>query len=348
MRGGRTSLRLLAVLAALPTLHAAPALKITLSGTNAVLSWPATNNYFYLEQATGLLSTVAWSPISARFYTLGAQLQVTQSVSQTRFFRLAALTAVYVAPPPFGNDANPGTTQAPLATIGAGIALAAIPKVPVNVAAGTYTQAVTLVSGVSLYGLYDGTTNWTRGQSNTTAIQAGSVAVDGSLITTETHIDGFLITAANATNSGGSSYGIRIANSSNVFISNNTIKSGNGAAGLAGMLGTAGLAGTNGTIGGGGACGAHVLASGGPGGGSACGSAGGMGGSGGYALGAGGQGGPGVGSGGGAGGAGGSLGSPGTNGTSGTSLCRTKWVGSRSTRSRVVKRLLASRWRFRR
>src|SRR5437899_2708215 len=71
----------------------------------------------------------------------------------------------FVAPPPRGDPANPGTESAPVSSIGAGIENAALLGVgAVCACAGSYFEDLTIVGGISLRGGYDCTT-WTDRKS---------------------------------------------------------------------------------------------------------------------------------------------------------------------------------------
>ncbi|MBI4585554.1 MAG: DUF1565 domain-containing protein, partial [Planctomycetes bacterium] len=148
---------------------------------------------------------------------------------------------VFVAPPSFGSDANPGTMNQPVATIEKGIQLAAAAGKDVYVAKGEYRPfRITLQSGVSLYGQFDGTPAWGRAPENATVVLArGTTAVFGERIADETHIEGFEIVAADAQGAGDSSYGIRLWNSKKVVIAFNVIRAGKGAPGEDGRDGDA-------------------------------------------------------------------------------------------------------------
>ena len=319
-----------------------PVLNIsTSSGTNVLVSWPGTNTGFLLQATTNLVPATNWSSVS-NVQLLSGSFQMVEPMNSKRFYRLVndpnaadipdpsfidsngdgidgdKQKAIFVARPPFGNDSNQGTMLAPVATLEHGIALASAQNKDVYVAAGTYSPAgpLQLASGVSLYGLYDGTTNWGRGTQNMTIISGNSTAVVATFITKETHIEGFSITAASPPAPGISTYGVFVANlSSNVVIRYNSISAGNGAEGSAGTSSpsqppaSAGLPGLGGTCDGG-------NGSGGAGAGSVCGRFGGAGGRGGPEGANNGS--PGTtGAGGTAGGAGGQGGNPGGSGQNG-------------------------------
>jgi hypothetical protein len=92
-----------------------------------------------------------------------------------------------------GSDANLGTIEAPLRTIGAAI-LAAQSRTPVRdvyIAGGEYRETVTLASGVNLYGGYDHASGWARSSSPASrpVIRGGRVAVWAANLTSPTRID---------------------------------------------------------------------------------------------------------------------------------------------------------------
>ncbi|MCI0597145.1 MAG: DUF1565 domain-containing protein, partial [candidate division Zixibacteria bacterium] len=136
-----------------------------------------------------------------------------------------------------GNDANPGTMSQPVQTINQGIALAiANSKSHVYVAAGTYPP-VTMQSGISVYGQYDGPPSWGRSNSNTSTISGAGTAVLAPIITVETHLEGFSINAGG----GLTNYGVRVINGTGqLYIRYNNILAGLGVDGLSGPNGPPG------------------------------------------------------------------------------------------------------------
>ncbi len=69
----------------------APALSLTRSGANAVLSWPASETGYILEQTANLTSP-SWSGVGVGPVPMGDTLQVTVPITGTsRFFRLRLL-----------------------------------------------------------------------------------------------------------------------------------------------------------------------------------------------------------------------------------------------------------------
>src|SRR6266404_250670 len=105
----------------------------------------------------------------------------------------------FVAPPPLGDPANPGTEAAPLSSIGAGIENAALLGVgAVCACAGEYVEDHSVAEGISLRGGYDCGT-WTRDPSaNVTAVTG--LSPDGVKIpsgaTAATSLDGLTIRGA--------------------------------------------------------------------------------------------------------------------------------------------------------
>src|SRR5437867_6564299 len=102
----------------------------------------------------------------------------------------------FVAPPPRGDPANPGTESAPVSSIGAGIENAALLGVgAVCACAGSYLEDLTIVEGISLRGGYDCTT-WTRDPTTSftgvTGLPQDGVKVPPG-VTAATSLDGLLV-----------------------------------------------------------------------------------------------------------------------------------------------------------
>lgn len=219
-----------------------------------------------------------------------------------------------------------GTISAPARTIAYAQTIAGVMALTqVLVAKGSYVEKVTLASGISIYGGYDGPPLWGRSASNVTALTWGGstgadvMAVDAQGLTLPTTVADVTIVSGNAP-AGESSYGVRVVSSPLLRLERCTIRSGTGGTGIPGGTGAAGMAGGSGGPGGNGSCDANTA--GGPGGvqgASPIGAYGGQGGKGGdYGAnaGAGGQQGWG-GTPGGVGGAGGDPGRPGSAGGTG-------------------------------
>lgn len=202
-----------------------------------------------------------------------------------------------------GLDSNTGTREAPFATVQAAIDRATSSQ-PIRVAGGSYPQALTLRSGVTVVGGYDGAT-WQQ-SSQPTFVGAGTPAVTGTNVSGVT-LEGLIIQAADATGPGEGSVAMALMGSS-VVVRGGRIVAGRGADGTHGRAGSNGANGANGQAGRASvACFPGVTVAGGSGASSGIGRAGGAGGygstvnagngarGGGPAGGAGGQGGDGVG-----------------------------------------------------
>ncbi|MBM4386719.1 MAG: hypothetical protein FJ088_03210, partial [Deltaproteobacteria bacterium] len=247
-----------------------------------------------------------------------------------------------------GKDINPGTIDLPKKSITAGIQAAKNGSKPhVYVSLGIYNETIELVDGVSVFGGYNAADNWSRGASNTTQILGGEKAVIGKDINQPTVIQGFLISSANSTITGGSSYGVFLVNSSGVTVQSNTIQAGSGGSGANGWNGSTGQNGSDGSNGNAGCeygcacpfdcfglCGKCSRPSGGSGGSSPCGKNGGKGGDGGDHQGSGYNGANGIsGSSGGWGGSAtnnGFTGTPGTSGSTGDNGSGGSGIGSKN------------------
>ncbi|MFZ5471174.1 MAG: MopE-related protein [Myxococcota bacterium] len=250
-----------------------------------------------------------------------------------------------------GNDSNAGTRSAPKRTIGAGIlaANAGTPTKDVYISRGTYSEAVTLLGGISLFGGYDAANGWSRATTNTTSIVSPTaVGVRAVNLGLATEVQLLSITAADATGTaangdGNSSFGILAVDASGgLTVRNCTITAGRGSSGSTGLNGSTGTSGNPG-----GPAGQGGVMNRGAAGTSSCGAPGGQGGQGvdgeingspgspGTTASGGGSGGP-AGSGGARGtcsstsssngnpapplGSGGGTGSPGSNGTAGANF----------------------------
>jgi hypothetical protein len=154
-----------------------------------------------------------------------------------------------------GNDNNPGTIMQPVATIAKGMTLANLsnPVKSLYVAKGTYTEAVTLESGVGIYGGYDDANKWSRALTNTTIIQSPTATgVTATNLNNALELQLLTIRASDALAGGASSYGVLIANSLagvKVTLTALSVTAGKGRAGTAGTSGMAGGSGLQGGTG---------------------------------------------------------------------------------------------------
>ena len=205
-----------------------------------------------------------------------------------------------------GNDATgTGAMNAPFKTINAGITAAssASPKkTDVYVSMGIYSEAVSLVNGISLYGGYNAASGWQRSAGNTTSIIGpATVGLVASNLTVATQVQLFTIessenaTGVDANGDGNSGVGVLVLNSTGqVTIEGCTIHAVGGAPRSNGGPGGIGGSGTpgnsaNGTNYGTGGAGCVAGNGGGNGGVSVSGTITGNNGSSGFAVGGGGQ-----------------------------------------------------------
>jgi len=196
--------------------------------------------------------------------------------------------SIYVATPANGgNNNNDGRTrQHPVATITRGIEIAdtCSPKCDVLVSGGTYTESLTLRSGVDVFGGYAVST-WTRNVSNnTTTLNANAYrGVVASGLNAVTVFDGLTVVGLDRTDASGTSYAFWVNSvaSNRLVIRNAIIEAGDGGPGDPGGDGTVGATGdsgsaTTGRTGAGGGANTTCSANGGDGGTSYnCGSGGG-------------------------------------------------------------------------
>ena len=145
-----------------------------------------------------------------------------------------------------GDDANPGTQEAPVKSIAAGVALAQGATMRVHLCGETYEEAVELPSGIALFGGFDCQHEWAYlGSGAKARIQPGLAGVipltlrEGDRVSVLRDVD---VTAASAVEPAGSSIGVLALPGSKVEIWRSTITAGDGADGEHGEDGTHGAA----------------------------------------------------------------------------------------------------------
>ncbi|HEU4612699.1 MAG TPA: hypothetical protein VFS15_11505, partial [Kofleriaceae bacterium] len=134
----------------------------------------------------------------------------------------------------------------PCQTIAFGISRAAATGRPhVYLQAGTYSEAVTMANGISVFGGYN--FNWKRRPYSETGhnatITAGIPAVRFNAITQPTRLDNLVVRSANATAAGTSSTAILVTSSQQIELRNVLVQPGSGAAGTNGSNGNVGAIG---------------------------------------------------------------------------------------------------------
>ncbi len=162
--------------------------------------------------------------------------------------------AIFVAK--WGNDANTGMLNAPLATIAAGLAKAkADGKRDVYVAEGVYSGSVLMEAGIQLYGGFSSDfKKWdpgnhateVKGGEPTPELPGAMVAID---ITGETPtvVAGFVLRGKDAATPGASSYALYVRDcDGSLRISDNLVLAGHGSPGIPGAAGKAGATGGDG------------------------------------------------------------------------------------------------------
>jgi hypothetical protein len=151
---------------------------------------------------------------------------------------------VYVSTGQGDDTSGTGSRQSPLKTIAVAIQKAQVNAVPsVCLSGEVYNEAVTMVSGISVYGGFDQNDaglKFRRSANVTTTVNAPGVVFDAPQIDQETHIEGITIKATAPALAGASAYGVRLGGGSGqLFVRNNTIQAAAGSDGDAGTDGAA-------------------------------------------------------------------------------------------------------------
>lgn len=135
-----------------------------------------------------------------------------------------------------GSSDGEGTRAAPLSSIGAGIAKAKQEGKRVYVCKGTYTEAIELKSGVSVFGGYACTTKWERKDGEYSRVEAPtSPAVRAKDVTDATTFSGFDVVAPGGKAADASSIGLIADNAGKLVVAASKITAGKGADGAAGV-----------------------------------------------------------------------------------------------------------------
>jgi hypothetical protein len=151
---------------------------------------------------------------------------------------------VYVSTSLGDDTTGAGTADSPMKTIKAAIQKAKDNGVPsVCLSGEVYNEAVTMVSGISVYGGFDHNSpnlpKFPRSANVTTTVNAVGVVFDAPQIDQDTHIEGITINATSLGLPGGSTYGVRLGGGlGQLFVRYNIIQVAGGNDGAAGMDGT--------------------------------------------------------------------------------------------------------------
>jgi hypothetical protein len=113
-----------------------------------------------------------------------------------------------------GNDMNTGTKGSPVATIGHAVLEANGTNRPIYVCNEAFTEVVEAPAGIELYGGLDCANGWTWSEAGRTTLTAAPDSVPLKLTsgTAVTRVENFTVTAADATQPGGSSVAAIIDN----------------------------------------------------------------------------------------------------------------------------------------
>lgn len=173
------------------------------------------------------------------------------------FLKAQQSCAIYVDGSSGTDVQNCGTTASPCATINYGINTAFTSGYEnVRIKAGSYTEAIELANGVSLWGGFDG--QWLASADSTVingtvAANGEYYALNGDSINTLTVLADLIIHAPDVQLAGKSSYGIHLSNSTGVKLQRVTVYGAKGGDGTNGADGTSstepGVPGDAGTIG---------------------------------------------------------------------------------------------------
>ncbi len=190
--------------------------------------------------------------------------------------------AVFLAPPPLGDDTHRGTRDAPVATFAQAMALATSELRPVYVSVGTYRENVAVPGGISVYGGYDADRDWVRSEDIMPSIEAiaSAVVVQGP----QPVVLSRLRIVAQTAPTGEASVALT-AVAADLRLTHCELHAETGSRGAPGAVAQVGLPGIDGRAGTAGTTNASTGGLSGSGGQGLCGDDGGAGGSGGYGLG---------------------------------------------------------------
>ena len=133
-----------------------------------------------------------------------------------------------------GSDANPGTYDQPVATLGNGFTLASIfNRKYIYVATGTYTETPLFPAAAEVRGGMTTGTTWTQSLGNYSIVNVGTSPALIKDATTATLVSGMDIRASNQVTPGGTSIALSISNSTSaLLLTDCKFTAGNGAGGI--------------------------------------------------------------------------------------------------------------------
>ncbi len=162
-----------------------------------------------------------------------------------------AAHSLFVAPG--GSDTAPGTMEAPLATLAQAVTAAGFNADVDTILVGgdlVLADTLTLTDAVTIAGGFDAAAGWTRDVTTPSTLSTPPVGVHIEAGDAPVSLDALSIVAADATEDGASSVGIRVVNSSAVTLRNLEVFAGQGADGADGANGANGAEGGAGEPGG--------------------------------------------------------------------------------------------------
>jgi hypothetical protein len=220
---------------------------------------------YHFTSWTGGAGSCSGSATASCSFTAATAESFTANFASSGASGLDAAAAVFVAPPPQGNDANPGSSAAPVATPGRALAIAAASgktKTQVWIVTGGYAGPLSLTSandGISIFGGFNSTfsTESTATPTTISGSPEGLIATGANPVS----IDEVNFTGQAPGGPSASAYGVVGLDGSNVTLSASVITAGNGANGAPGSAGTTGPGGGPGGPGGAGQTPAEVVAS---------------------------------------------------------------------------------------
>ncbi len=158
-----------------------------------------------------------------------------------------ANNCIYVEPTRGVDSTSGGSRANPLKTVAYAIPIAGASAKSVCLAAGTYQGPLTVRSGVSVYGGFDGNANFVRGKNLVAAFTATETGIIADGITAKTELAALSFKVTADTPAGSSAYGLRYTKSTGeLALTSVSFDVGAGRDGATGSEGAAGATGADG------------------------------------------------------------------------------------------------------
>jgi len=155
-------------------------------------------------------------------------------------------SAVFLAPPPLGDDAGTGTMQSPVATFAQAITLAAPGRRDLYVSRGNYLEAVTVPSGVSVYGGYDAAQGWARRMDAVVRVEASPIAMRVVAAPEAVHLEALTLVARTSADPGAATVALSAHDALELTVADCALVAEAGANGATGGVGATGVVGVDG------------------------------------------------------------------------------------------------------